>query len=119
MATSGGGKGSYGGGGSKGGGKGGGKGKYGGGPRPRPLYGVWIDEALKKNDVSEMKAVLQEARKQFPPVIQPLYGVWIHQCIERGASREELEQLLEQARAVADSDLKGAIRKLEQHLGKK
>lgn len=95
----------------------GGKGK-GGGPVIRPLYGVWIDDVLKTSNVSEMKAVLQEARKHFPPPV-PLYGVWINQCIERGASRQELEQLLEQARATANSDLQGAIKKLEQHLGKK
>jgi hypothetical protein len=88
------------------------------GSKPHLLYGVWIDEALKKNDTNEMRQVLQEARKLFPPVIQPLYGVWIHHCIEKGASREELQQLLEQARAVKNSDLDGAIKKLEAHLGK-
>ncbi|HEV7921974.1 MAG TPA: hypothetical protein VGR02_14400 [Thermoanaerobaculia bacterium] len=128
MATSGGGKSSGGTGGGKatdksGGSSGGGKGGYGsgggGGSRPHVLYGVWIDDALKSNNVSEMKAVLQEARKLFPPVVQPLYGVWINQCIEKGASRQELEQLLEQAKATLNSDLQGAIKKLEQHLGKK
>jgi hypothetical protein len=94
-------------------------GKGGGGPVSRALYGVWIDEALKKNDVNEMKAVLQAARKHFPPVAQPLYGVWIHQRIEQGASREELQQLLDHAKSVASSDIQGAVKKLEQHLGKK
>ena len=90
-----------------------------GGSKPHPLYGVWIDEALKKNDVNEMRQVLQEAGKQFPPVVaQPFYGVWINHCIEKGASREELEQLLEQAKATVNSDLQGAIKKLEAHLGK-
>ena len=65
-----------------------------------------------------MKQVLQEARKHFPTTAQPLYGVWIHHCIEKGSSREELQQLLEQAKAVKNSDLDGAIKKLEAHLGK-
>ena len=85
--------------------------------KPHVLYGVWIDEALKKNDVNEMKEVLQEARKYFTGP-QPLYGVWIHHCIEKGASREELQQLLAQAKAVKNSDLDGAIKTLEAHLGK-
>ena len=89
---------------------------YGGGNKPHTLYGVWIDEALKSNDVSQMKEVLQEARKHFSGP-QPLYGVWIHHCIEKGASREELQNLLEQAKAVKNSDLDGAIKKLEAHLG--
>jgi hypothetical protein len=89
------------------------------GSKPRALYGVWIDETLKSNDVNEMKQVLQEARKHFPPSApQPLYGVWIHHCIEKGASREELQQLLDQAKSVQGSDLQGAIKKLEAHLGK-
>lgn len=98
-----------------------GKGGYGGGDsgKPHVLYGVWIDEALKTNDVNEMKKVLVEARKHYPPVAQPLYGVWIHHCIEKGASRQELEQLLEHAKATVNSDLHGAIKKLEAHLGKK
>jgi hypothetical protein len=88
----------------------------GGGSKPHVLYGVWIDEALKKSDVNEMRSVLQEARKHFPPVIQPLYGVYINHCIQSGASREELQALLEQAKATANSDLPAAIKKLEQHL---
>ena len=98
-------------------------GGYGGGSKPRPLYGVWIDEALKSNDVAQMKEVLQEARKQFPGErggpIQPLYAVHINHCIEKGSSREELQQLLEQAKATLNSDLAGAVKKLEEHLGKK
>ena len=91
----------------------------GGGNKPHTLYGVWIDEALKNNDVNEMKQVLQEARKHFPPpVIHPLYGVWIDHSIATGSSREDLQQLLEQAKAVKNSDLDGAIKKLEAHLGK-
>jgi hypothetical protein len=90
----------------------------GGGNKPRPLYGVWIDDALKSNDTNQMKEVLQEARKHFPTTVQPLYGVWIHHCIEKGSSREELQQLLEQAKAVKNSDLDGAIKTLETHLGK-
>jgi len=88
------------------------------GGKNRALYGVWIDEALKSNDTNAMKAVLQEARKHFPPTPQPLYAVWINHCIEQGSSREELQQLLDHAKAVKNSDLDGAIRKLEQHLGK-
>jgi hypothetical protein len=91
--------------------------EYAGGSKPHLLYGVWIDEALKSNDVNQMKQVLQEARKHFSGP-QPLYGVWIHHCIEKGASREELQQLLEQAKAVKNSDLDGAIKKLEAHIGK-
>lgn len=83
----------------------------------RPLYGVWIDEALQKGDVNEMKQVLQEARKHFPPHPQPLYGVWINHCIEQGASHEDLQHLLEEAKAARNSDLDGAIKKLEKHLG--
>lgn len=90
-----------------------------GGGQAHVLYGPVIDEALKKNDINELKQVLREARKHFPPVIQPLYGVWIHHCIETGASRQELEQLLEQAKSTLSSDLQGAIKKLEAHLGKK
>jgi Domain of unknown function (DUF1843) len=90
--------------------------------KPHVLYGVWIDEALKKNDVSEMRSVLQEARKHFAGsgaiVPQPLYGVHIQHCIDSGASREELQQLLTTAKAVKNSDLDGAIKKLEAHLGK-
>ena len=81
---------------------------------------------MKSNDAAQMKEVLQEVRKQYPsgsgapsgPII-PLYGVFIHRCIEQGASKEELEQLLEQAKSVKGSDLDGAIKKLEAHLGKK
>jgi len=90
---------------------------YAGGSKPHPLYGVWIDDALKSNDANQMKAVLQEARKHFSGP-QPLYGVWINHCIEQGSSREELQGLLEQAKAVKNSDLDGAIKKLEAHLGK-
>jgi hypothetical protein len=94
-------------------------GGYGGGSKPHVLYGVWIDEALQKNDANEMRQVLQEARKHFPSATpQPLYAVWINQCIEKGASRQELEQLLEQAKATVSGDLQGAIKKLEAHLGK-
>ncbi|HYM62130.1 MAG TPA: hypothetical protein VEZ11_14710 [Thermoanaerobaculia bacterium] len=89
-----------------------------GGGKFHVLYGPVIDEALKTNDVNELKEVLREARKHFPPTPQPLYGVWIHHCIESGASREELEQLLEQAKSTLSSDLHGAIKKLEAHLGK-
>jgi hypothetical protein len=93
-------------------------GGYGGGNKPHTLYGVWIDDALKNNDVNEMKQVLQEARKYFPSGPQPLYAVWINNSIEKGASRDELQQLLDHAKAVKNSDLDGAIKKLEAHLGK-
>jgi len=101
-------------------------GSYGGGSKPHVLYGVWIDQALKSNDASQMREVLQEVRKQYPsgkggpsgPIV-PLYGVFINHCIEQGASKEELEHLLEQAKSVKSSDLDGAIKKLEAHLGKK
>jgi len=91
----------------------------GGGSRPRPLYGVWIDEAIKRNDPKELKQIAQEARKMYPPVIQPLYGVWIDHAIASGASQEELQGLLEHAKAAQKSDLSAAIRKLETHLGGK
>jgi len=96
-----------------------------GGSKPRPLYGVWIDEALKSNDVNQMKEALQEARKQYPGggggggPIHALYASHIHHRIDGGASRDELQQLLEQAKATLSGDLQGAIKKLEQHLGKK
>jgi hypothetical protein len=97
-------------------------GSYGGGSKPHVLYGVWIDQALQSNDAAKMREVLQEIRKQYPggpgPVI-PLYGVFINQCIEQGCTRDELQSLLEQARAMKSSDLDGAIKKLEAHLGKK
>jgi len=91
-------------------------GGYSGGGKAHVLYGVWIDEALKSNDTNQMKQVLQEARKHFSGP-QPLYGVWINHCIEQGASREELQSLLEQAKSIKNSDLDGAIKKLESHLG--
>jgi hypothetical protein len=91
---------------------------YGGGSKSHTLYGVWIDDALKSNDTNQMKQVLQEARKYFPSGPQPLYAVWINNSIEKGASREELQQLLDHAKAVKSSDLDGAIKKLEAHLGK-
>jgi hypothetical protein len=99
-------------------------GSYGGGSKPHVLYGVWIDQALQSNDPAKMKEVLQAAKDHFPPgkgsgPVIPLYGVFIHRCIEQGASREDLEQLLAQAKAVKNSDLDGAIQKLEAHLGKK
>lgn len=90
-----------------------------GGGKAHVLYGVWIDEALKKGDVNEMRQVLQEARKHWGGGIQPLYGVYINHAIQSGASREELQQLLDQAKATHGSDLPGAIKKLEQHLGGK
>ena len=100
-------------------------GSYGGGSKPHVLYGVWIDQALQSNDVNKMREVLQAAKEHFPSGkggggnVVALYGVFIHRCIEQGASREELEGLLEQAKAVKSSDLDGAIKKLEAHLGKK
>ena len=85
--------------------------------KPHPLYAVWIDQALASNDVNQMKQVLQEARKQ---VAHPMYASWINQAMSGGASRDELQQLLDQAKAVQGSDLAGAIQKLEAYLaGKK
>ena len=97
-------------------------GSYGGGSKPHVLYGVWIDQALKSNDANQMREVLQEVRKQYPggggtPI--PLYAVYVNHCIEKGASREELQQLLDHAKSIKNSDLDGAIKKLEAHLGKK
>ncbi|HEY0371568.1 MAG TPA: hypothetical protein VGD79_06180 [Thermoanaerobaculia bacterium] len=67
-----------------------------------------------------MSEVLQAVRQQYPggpgPFI-PLYGVFINRCIEQGSSREDLQSLLEAAKAAQNSDLDGAIAKLEQHLG--
>jgi hypothetical protein len=45
--------------------------------------------------------------------------VIIDQAITSGASNDELQSLLEQARATQREDLQGAIRKLEAHLGTK
>jgi len=86
--------------------------------KPRLLYGVYIDQALKSNDVNQMRSALQEARKHWGGP-QPLYGVYINHAIESGASHEDLQGLLEHAKSVHGSDLSGAIKKLEQHLGKK
>src|SRR5215212_12099609 len=98
-------------------GSGGGGGNYPG--QIRALYGVWIDQALQKNDPNELKQVLQEARKHFPVVAQPLYAVHINHCLEnKNVSRQELEQLLAAAKETASGDLAGAIKKLEAHLGK-
>jgi len=87
---------------------------YGGGSKYRALYGPFIDEALTRNDPNELKGILKQARDQC---FYPMYAVAINKAIERGASREELQQLLEQAQATASSDLQGAIQKLQQHLG--
>jgi hypothetical protein len=85
--------------------------------RPRPLYGVWIDEALRSNDPSQMRAALEAARSYFPPgKVHVLYGVIIDDAIAGNASREELQGLLEQARATQREDLQGAIGRLEAHL---
>lgn len=92
----------------------------GGGGKNRALYGVWIDEAVKSNDANQMKEVLKAVRGYFHEnKPQPLYGVWVDQAIQRGASKEELQGLLEAAKATASSDLQGAIKKLETHLSKK
>ena len=84
----------------------------------RPLYGVWIDQAVQSNDANQMKQALEAARKYFddrrPHV---LYGVIIDQAIQRG-NREELQQLLEAARQTVSADLQGAVQKLEAHLNK-
>ena len=85
--------------------------------RNRALYGVWIDEAIQRNDPNELKQVLQEAKKYCPPHIVPLYAAFIDRQLAAGVSREDLQQLLEQAKAVQQSDLSGAISKLEKHLG--
>lgn len=88
------------------------------GSRPRPLYGVWIDEALSSGDASQMKEVLQAAKGYFNDGgLHTLYGVIIQQRISAGASKEELQSLLESARAAGRADLSDAIGKLEQHLG--
>lgn len=90
-------------------------------PVNRALYAVWIDQAVASNDPNQMKEALQAARKHYGSGgIHPLYAVWINDAIAKGASREELQQLLEHAKAVQGSDLQGAIQKLEAHLaGKK
>lgn len=97
-----------------------------GGSKPHVLYGVWIDQALQSNDPTQIREALEAARQHFPTgpsykgpgTFIPLYGVFINRCIEQGASKEELQALLDQARSVNNSDLDGAIRRLEQHLGK-
>lgn len=105
-------------------GSGSGSGGYGGGGgKIRPLYGVVIEEALASNDTTKMKAALEQAKQQLGGAtsgpVMALYGVVIHRCIEQGSSPEELRSLLEQAKAVKNSDLDGAIRKLEAHLSGK
>ena len=91
---------------------------YAGGSKPHALYGVWIDEALKSNDVNQMKQVLQEARKHFSRPSSRCTAYGFITASRQGSSRDELQQLLEQAKAVKNSDLDGAIKKLEAHLGK-
>ena len=96
-----------------------GGGSYG---KVHPLYAVWIDQAVQSNDAGKMSEVLKEVRKQYPggpgtPI--PLYGVFINHCIEQGCTREELQGLLDHAKSVKNSDLDGAIKKLETHLSKK
>jgi hypothetical protein len=90
-------------------------------PVNRALYGVWIDQAVASNDPNQMKEALQAARKQYGSGgIHPLYAVWIDDAMTRGADREELQQLLAQAKAVQGSNLAAAIQKLEAYLaGKK
>ena len=93
----------------------------GGGATPRPLYGVWINEALQSNDPNKMKEVLQAAAQQYGyggGPITALYGVIIDRALEGNSSKQELQALLEHAKAVQKSDLSGAIAKLEAHLGK-
>lgn len=87
-----------------------------------PLPPVWIDQALQSNDAGKMSEVLKQVRQQYPggpgtPI--PMYGVFINQCIEQGCTREELQSLLEYAKSVKNSDLDGAIKKLEAHVSKK
>ena len=96
----------YGGGGSSGGG--------GGESRVRALYGTWINEALQRNDPNELQEVVKRARDIH---FYPMYGVAIDKAIERGASTEELQELLERAEATLNSDLQGAIERLRKHLG--
>jgi hypothetical protein len=88
------------------------------GSRPRPLYGVWIDEALQSNDAAQMREVLQAAKGYFGGGgIHTLYGVIIDHAVSSGAPREELQALLDAARQTQREDLQGAIQKLQQHLG--
>ena len=83
------------------------------------LYGVTIDRAMQSNDINQLKEVLRAVRRYFEDT-RPhvMYGVVIDQAIQSGASREELQSLLEAAKATHQSDLKGAISRLEAHLGK-
>ncbi|MGN6186939.1 MAG: DUF1843 domain-containing protein [Thermoanaerobaculia bacterium] len=91
---------------------------YGGGSRPRPLYGVWIDEAISSNDPEQMKAALSAAKTYFGGGgIHTLYGVIINQAISSGASKEELQSLLSAAEQTGREDLQGAISKLRSALG--
>lgn len=83
------------------------------------LYGVMIDQAVQSNDVGKMKEVLQKARGYFQDTKpHPLYAVAIDQSIQRGASKEELQALLDAAKATVSSDLQAAISRLEAHLSK-
>jgi hypothetical protein len=92
-------------------------GKSGSGSPIRPLYGVWIDQALSSNDPAQMKELILEARKIFDERPHVLYGVVIDQAIQSNASREELQQLLSDAKATLSGDLQGAVKRLEAHLG--
>jgi hypothetical protein len=81
----------------------------------RALYGVWIDQALSSNDPNDLRAVLQEAKKYFPRP-QPLYGVVIDDAIQRGASQDELQQLLRDAEQTLQT-LPASVEKLRARVG--
>lgn len=100
----------------------------------RVLYGVTINDTIKRGDPNEMKALLKEAkathkaqgdlakaiarleiavkRPKVDP--RPLYGVPINDALKRG-NKAELTALLAQAKAThrTQRDLKKAIKDLE------
>lgn len=84
----------------------------------RALYGVWIENALQKNDAQQLREIVEEVRETFyPPRIQPLYGVFINNAIQRGASDEELQQLLDTAEQTL-STLPAAVEQLRSKVGR-
>ena len=112
---------------------------YGGGGPIRPLYGVTINDTIKRGNQTEIEGLLAEARQTHQaqgdlavaisqlelaikrPGIPPhvLYGVPAHDAIKRG-NKAELQTLLTNARSTLDAqgDLKQVIADLESALKK-
>jgi len=103
----------------------------------RPLYGVTINDTIKRGNKNEMQALLKEAKttlkaqgdlakavdklsvaiKKPKDLAHVMYGVPINDAIKRG-NKAEMESLLDQARQTQkdQGDLKKAIAGLESAL---